>query len=368
MRLSYGGPAVSVPELAAALAHTGVDIGLWASDGSKPRDVLGDYSERITVLKGTLESALEAYPDVDVIHDNGIWLPHNHALAEIAHKRGIPRIVTTRGMLQPWALKHKGIKKRVAWMLYQKRDLNRARFLHATSDEECASLTRLDLGSDIVTIPNGVDIPDLTSCEAIESCVPKQESCKRQALFLSRLHPMKGLPLLIDAWAQVRPPEWRLAIAGPDEGGHRGEIEWKIREHGLGDVVTFLGPLGRHEKLEAFRRSELFVLPSHAESFGMVIAEALASGVPVLTTVHTPWKSIETAGCGWVTDVTEESLAEALRVATVLDRETLASMGKRGRFLVAENFSWPSVASRMCAVYRKIVESAVPPLTLQSPT
>ena len=334
--VAFGGPAVSVPELARALALSGIEIGLWAAANREPQRQGRLECERLTLLSGTLESALDAYPDIDVIHDNGLWRRHNHVLATLARKRGIPRIVSTRGMLQPWARKNKALKKRIAWELYQKSDLEHATVLHGTSEDESAELARLNLGPEIVTIPNGVEIPDLGSPAWGDAPRRDKPNAHRQALFLSRLHPMKGLPLLIDAWARVRPAGWILAIAGPDEDGHRQHVERMIHDYGLETVVTFLGPLDKRGKLEAFRDSEFFVLPSYAESFGMVIAEAFAAELPVLTTNRTPWGHIVSAGCGWIADVTETSMAETLSIVTSLDRDTLIMMGQKGRALVSE--------------------------------
>jgi glycosyltransferase involved in cell wall biosynthesis len=177
----------------------------------------------------------------------------------------------------------------------------------------------------------------------------------RVALFLGRIYPVKGLPMLIEAWARVRPHGWVLRIAGPDEAGHRREVERRVSAVGLNHVVDFRGPLEGHSKESAFAEADLFVLTSYSESFGMGIAEALAHGLPVLTTTGAPWPMLPKEGCGWWVDPTVDCVTEGLRQATSLNSESLREMGEKGRALVTAEFSWKSVAARMLTNYKKIV-------------
>ena len=168
----YGGPAVSVSRLAAAVARAGAKVALWAPDGSATTSrVVPRATGDLICLGGTLEEALATFGPADVIHDNGLWLPHNHRIATLARQRGIPRIVSVRGMLEPWALRHKRVKKAIAWHLYQHRDLLRAALLHATADSETAAVRALGVASPIVSIPNGADLPEL-SCELARAAEP----------------------------------------------------------------------------------------------------------------------------------------------------------------------------------------------------
>ena len=149
-------------------------------------------------MAGKLRQVVRSFRP-DIVHDNGIWLPHNHSLARLAAHYNLPRVVSVRGMLEPWALAHKRVKKKLAWLAYQKRDLNRAAALHATADSEAEVIANLGLLPRVVVLPNGVDIPAVA---ASHSRAPDQP---RTALFLSRIHPKKGLDRLIDAWNAVRP-------------------------------------------------------------------------------------------------------------------------------------------------------------------
>lgn len=354
--LAYGGPAFSVAGLAKALAIAGGEIGIWAPDGSAVTSSAIARQHGVHPLAGTLDSAIAAFGRPDVIHDNGLWLRHNHALARTARRLGIPRIVSTRGMLEPWALDHKRWKKRLAWLAYQRADLRSSARHHATSREEANNLARLGLRVPIAVIPNGVEIPDQSVLDAARA--QGEAGREKAALFLGRLYPVKGLPMLIEAWAQVRPEGWALRIAGPDEAGHRAELEGLISSHGLERTITFLGAVVSGQRTEVYAKADLFILTSHSESFGMAIGEALAHGLPIVTTTGAPWPMLANEKCGWRVTPTVAAIADALRIATAQDDETLKQMGARGRSFVAREFGWSAVGNAMIGLYRSAIADA----------
>ena len=347
---SYGGPAYSASRLASALAARGIRVGLWAPDQSAVTTTLIPSVSGIERLGGELASALGDFGTPDVIHDNGIWMPHNHRIAGTAAKLGLPRIVSTRGMLEPWAIGHKRLKKKVAWSLYQRRDLKRASVLHATNEQEAENLRVLGLCEQVVTIPNGIDLPGDMGVLGADGDVDSA----RTALFLGRLYPVKGLPLLIEAWNRVRPEGWKLVIAGPDEAGHKAGLVRAITDADLGGCISFAGEVEGARKDHLLRSASLFVLPTHSESFGMAIGEALSYGVPVLTTLAAPWPELSRDHCGWRVTDTVEGVTEGLRAATSLDAGTLAAMGASGRSLIASDFQWDAVAARFELLYARM--------------
>ena len=347
---AYGGPAYSVSRLALALAHAGAEVGLWASDQSATTTPLLSARPGVRCLVGGCAEAVAAFGKPDVLHDNGLWLRHNHGLAGLAARACVPRVVSTRGMLEPWALRHKCLKKAAAWWLYQRSDLRRAQLLHATAEQEAVNLEKLGLGVPVRTVPNGVDLPSRDGGGAARA----RDAEPRTALFVGRIYPVKGLLMLVEAWARVRPEGWRLKIAGPDEAGHRAAVERAVTSAGLRDVVSFSGPLDDEAKSAAYFAADLFVLPSHSESFAMVVVEALAHGLPVLTTTATPWSRLAERGCGWSVAATADGVALGLRQATALDSTTLRNMGGNGRAWVAADFGWAAVADRFLGVYEQI--------------
>jgi glycosyltransferase involved in cell wall biosynthesis len=356
---AYGGPAHSVSGLATALVSQGAQVGLWAPDGSAVTTPFIPAQSQVQRFTGTLVQALEHFGRADVIHDNGIWLPHNHQVAKLASERRIPRVVSTRGMLEPWSMNHKRWKKRIAWALYQRRDLQKAAVHHTTALPEAENVRRLNLGSPVCVIANGIHLPE-TAAQKSGTKESSASQC-RTALFVGRLYPVKGLPMLVKAWARVRPAGWKMKIVGPDEAGHRAEIEVQIKNAGLESVFEFTGELAGEAKEQAFRNADLFILPTHSENFGIAIGEALAHGLPVITTQGAPWELLQTERCGWWTPVNTEGIAQALAEATSFAPEILREMGARGRKVVAERFAWSAVAKQFIQLYEWVARGGAKP-------
>lgn len=280
----------------------------------------------------------------DLVHVHGLWMPKMHAACAAARGRGIPYVVSPHGMLQTWAFRHKAWKKRLPWWIYQRRDLQRAVLLHATSYQEADGIRHYRLGPDVAVIPNGLDIPPWQEHDL--------DGVPRTLTFLGRIHPVKGLANFIEAWALVRPSGWRCSLVGPSEEGHRADLERRIRSAGLDAAFAFHGAVDDAGKWACLRQSDILVLPSHSENFGLVVAEALACGVPAIATSGTPWRSLIEENCGWMCAPTVDGLAGALRDATRTDRAQLLQMGMRGRSMVERMFAWSTVCSQMVDTYR----------------
>lgn len=343
---SYGGPAVSVAGLAGALSEVGAQVGVWAPDGSAV--TLQGLAERgATLFDGGLRGAVERFGRPDVMHDNGIWLPHNHLVRRISESVVTNRVVSPRGMLDPWSRRQKKLKKLVAWIAYQKRDICAASQIHVTSGAELESVSALGLDLPVQCIPNGITIEPMPSRE--------KRSPFRTALFLGRLHPVKGLDILLSAWAKIRPLNWKLVIAGPGEDGYDSFLKREAGRLDIMDTVDFSGPVIGKEKQNMLCNADLFVLPSRSESFGMAIAEALGAGLPVLTTTSAPWPEIVSEGCGWRVELNEDDFTHALDVATTSNARCLTRMGIAGYNFVRRKFDWSNLAPLYLNMYEEAV-------------
>lgn len=239
-------------------------------------------------------------------------------------------------------------KKRLAMWLYQRRDLQRARFIHATSTMEADAIDRMGFSRACPVIPNGTEFPDPMQ--------PRTERATKTALFLSRIHPKKGLENLVRAWSEIRPPDWICRVVGPDPDGHWKSIEDLIRALKLESSFEYLPPVDGPAKWSMFAEADLFVLPSFSENFGLAIAEALACSLPVVTTKGTPWREIEEHRCGWWIEPNLSALEAALRSAFQTSHSQRLEMGARGRRLAEDRYSWKAVAQALATLYRSVVD------------
>ena len=321
----------------------------------------------------------------DVVHVHSNWTFPVWWGCWCARRAGKKLVMSPQGCLDPVRLRHSAWKKRlVGWM--DRYFLRRADAIHATSEAEKGWVERwmeklkAESGKrkrkggwgPVVVIPNGVEAAAFAEIGDREAISRRWPECrgKRVALFLSRIHPLKGLGMLMDAWAEIPHAGWQLLVIGADEAGHEAEIKARVESRGLTGAVTFGGPRYGDEKVAVMQAADLFVLPTHSENFGIVVAEALACGVPVITTKGTPWGGIlgedgsnapDGAGsngrCGWWEDVGVDPLARALEEAMSLTDEERRAMGENGRRLVEAKYPWPRIAGEMEKVYEKCVKA-----------
>lgn len=374
---SAGGPSRTVVQLTDALAsHPDVDVTLLSQTlagepavasrvNAVDRRMPASSSPRAIRFALPIRQALgntlrERRPSV--VHSHGLWNPANHWASRAARRHGIPLVVHPRGMLEPWALRHKAWKKRIGMALFQRQDLETASALIATSPMEYENIRKLGLRQPIALIPNGVAMASLRDVEHEPN---RHRERTRSVLFLSRVHPIKGLLNLVQAWSRLAPRNWRLRIAGPNEGGHLDEVMARARQLGIHESVDYLGEVDGEQKAATYRDADLFVLPTFSENFGVVVAEALAHGVPVITTRGAPWADLETERCGWWIDIGVDPLLEALRAATALSDDERRAMGARGRGYV-RRYDWEAVARDTIAVYSWLTGTGARPSCVKS--
>jgi len=275
-----------------------------------------------------------------VVHNHGVWVPTVLASARSAIEHGAHLVISPHGMLRAPALRKSRLKKRVVWQTLLRRQLVTANAIQATSSTEVDDLRRLLPGYEPVLVPLGIVPPT----EAQEPTKHSRDVCT--AGYLGRILPLKNLDVLLRAWAAVRPPRWRLRIAGPGEPSYLRELQSLVDALGIVESVS-LERAVPHECLGDFFASlDLFILPSRSEAFSLTVGEALAAGVPAITTTAAPWAGVVPQGCGWCVEPDQPALELAIRQATGNRREALLTMGNRGAAWVRREYSWHNIAER----------------------
>lgn len=358
------GPSYSVPRLCESLAARGHEVGLscLAARGEIPGVALDLHPQwpilgRFAISTSHARALRGKAGRVDIVHNHSLWSMVNVAAGWAVPGKHAKLVTSPRGTLSPWALSRSKWIKRLLWPL-QRRALTRADLLHATSEVEYGEIRALGFTSPVVIVPNGIDLPILPVLRPL-----KAGSAERTLLFLSRIHPTKGIDRLLQAWQtlQHQYPEWHLVVAGWGEPAHVRVLAELAAMLGL-QRVDFPGPLYGEDKSQAYFDADLFVLPTHSENFGMVVAEALAHGCPAVVSRGAPWAGLETERCGWWVEHDVPHLTAALATAMSLPADQLAMMGRNGRAWMERDFSWDSVAQRMEAAYRWLIEGGAPPV------
>ncbi len=302
----------------------------------------------------------------DVVHVHGIWTFPTVAARKWACRHSRPYIVTIHGMLEPWALKNARWKKVLAGALFEDAALQRANCLHVNTDAELQSIRAYGLRNPVCVIPNGVDLPDHPS-NAPAPWAGKINRDTKVLLYLGRLHPKKGLPHLLSAWAELRRTkpikhgEWHLAVAGWDQAGHESQLQAQVKAAGMNDSVHFLGPLYGEAKAAAYHCADAFVLPSFSEGLPMAVLEAWAYGLPVLMTPQCNLPGGFAANAALSIQPTVESITEGLVELCNMNAAECREMGQRGRNLVVDHFSWSKVAASLNGVYQWAVGAGPKP-------
>ncbi|MGO9312921.1 MAG: glycosyltransferase [Syntrophobacteraceae bacterium] len=348
------GPSYSVVRLCESLITQGLEVTLAALDWGplpSPPPFLKTFSLGLGPRRlGRSPAMLNWLADhahsrtIDLIHNHSLWMMPNVYPGRVARKYDVPLVVSPRGTLSKWAFKSGARVKRVFWPLVQKPALAATACFHATAESEFEDIRRMGFRQPACVIPNGIDIPP-----------PKlrPHTDARTLLFLGRIHPVKGVDMLLRAWAAVEPrfPEWELRIAGPNNNGYLPKMQSLAEELGLKRVV-FCGPLYGDTKQAAYREAELFVLPTHSENFGITVAESLAAGTPAIVTKGAPWSSLERNRAGWWIDIGVDPLVACLEEAMSQSRSELINRGRFGREWMVRDYSWARIGQMTHLTYR----------------
>lgn len=285
----------------------------------------------------------------DLVHVNCCWMPCCALTQKWAQKKNYKVILTPHGMLEPWIIKrHYWTKKVPALLLYQKAAIKNADCIHATAESEKRNILKLGYNEKVEIIANGIDVDNIK--------IKNNWKRNKNILFLSRIHVKKGIEFLLEAVSllKLQLKGYTITIAGEGDQTYISSLKSKALELGIDKMVNFCGGVYGEKKWELYRKADVFVLPTYSENFGIVIAESLACGTPVITTIGTPWESLNSNKCGWCTAIGTQPLKEALLSFLDLSENILQEYGLRGRRLIEKSFSIKIVANQFLQLYNKL--------------
>lgn len=289
----------------------------------------------------------------DVFHTNSCWTPISALSAMWAHDAGYMVVYTPHGMLEPYSIaRHYWTKKLPVILLFQRKGIKVCDLIHSTAKTERDNLLRLGWNDRIYVIPNCVQIDDIE--------IKQTWKRNKKILFLSRVHPKKGVNFMIEAIAKLKDDfaGYTITIAGPGDEAYIQELKALAKRHGVAEMCDFIGPVYDKDKWSLYREADLFVLPTWSENFGIVVLEALACGTPVITTVGTPWAELNNKKCGWCTEIGTDPTKEAFVKFLACSERELERMGKNGRQLVEQKYTSKAVAGQFVNMYKKLIEKS----------
>ncbi len=359
----YGGLSTAVPRLGLSLAEVGYQCSLAAfcapGEAFRPEGYTDAQlsfwptSRRQWFQSATLRqqfaSTLRA---ADGVHIHGLWEMSTAVASRQSRREHRPYVLSAHGMLEPWALANKALKKKLYAALLERAHVREAACLHALTEAEARQYREFGARGPIAVVPNAVEVPAGQSSQLFLDAFPHLRG-KRLVLFLGRLHPKKGLDLLAEAWLRVgrEHPEAVLVLAGPDSEETQAKLEARLAGEIAAGRVIFTGMLSGPMKWSALAAAECFVLPSFSEGLSMSVLEAMGAGVPVLITHACHMPEVTAAGAGWEVDTRAEPLADALHGILSQTTEVNRATGERGAQLVAARYSPARVAEQMAALY-----------------
>jgi glycosyltransferase involved in cell wall biosynthesis len=357
------GPSYSVTRLCESLIATGADVRLaaldWAPMPNPPEYLksfpLGWGPRRLGVaprMRRWLETEA-ASGQIDIIHNHGLWMMPNVYSGRACRNGNCRLMVSPRGTVSRWAFGRNRLQKEIFWRLLQRPAVAGAACFHATAESEFDDIRQLGFKQPVCILPNGIDLPPLEQ---------NPNGGRRQLLFLGRIHPVKGVDVLLRAWQAVehRFPDWELHVAGPDDGGYLAAMQALAAQLRL-ERLVFRGPLFGDEKWRAYRQASLFVLPTHSENFGMTVAEALAAGTPAIVTKGAPWAGLAEQGAGWWIEIGIDPLVASFEQALAASPQRLGEMGRAGHEWMKRDFSWDRIGAQFLATYLWLINGGEPP-------
>lgn len=364
-----GGPSEVIPNLCASLVENGCNVTLATVDGphSEATKVASRNGVNLISFKEKYFSTIRYTPGLkaflksnvgnfDIVHNHGHWLYPNWIGCKYAKKANVPLVTTPHGTLVPGMLAKSSLKKRISWGVFDHDIVRYANKIHALSEAEKIGMEgRLRSANlnKVVVIPNGTYIPDQRSCRSFYETynVPNN---KKILLFLSRVHPIKGIFDLVAVWKELSKQfsDWQLVIVGPSSESDKVKLNGLVADMA---TISFLGPLYGDDKLSVFSSASAFVLPSYAEGLPTAILEAAANKLPVVCSEECNFPELNLRNGSVVFSAGESSLKIALEKFLELNEFEKREIGENAYKFISQCFSWDRVAKDWIQVYREIL-------------
>ena len=380
----FGGPIFSLHNLNKMLVKKGVEVSVYTTNVGLDRRVPVNQEVNVDQVKvtyftftrffeflgargwqcslpmtGALKRTLRIF---DIVYIVSIW---NYPVACAAHycrEYKKPYIISPRGLLYPYATGKKSWKKWPYYQLITKKDLHGAKAIHYTTQDEAQKChLPLCLKNRAVVIPHGINLSefgDLPGKDKLRQRYPVLKD-KKVILFLSRINWKKGLDILVKAYSILAKEQdsIHLLIVGNDDGGYIRKVKRWVKEYGIEQRVTFTGILTGKEKLEAYAASDIFVLPSYSENFGIAVIEAMACGMPVVISNKVGiYREIEENRAGIVVDTDTESLYKGINLL-IKNPELKTEIATNGRRFVQERYDINKVTDMMIQFYNEVIKN-----------
>ena len=367
LRLVDGGVVRAVLDITSALAGRGKNVILLHTEGTDCPPAsshvqtmqTGPFDKApIRFSQQRLESLKQHIEDADVLHLHTPWEPANIQLAKLAYSCGTPYIISVHGMLDDWVMKTSAMKKKLFLLLGGRRMFNRASAVHCTAEAEASQVKKRIPKATIIVAPyvfNPEEYLHPPPTSDPDKYWPVRGPMLPTVLFLSRIHPKKGVDRFIRAAGVVcKTHDARFIIAGSGEVEYERELRLLVEEEGIQNNVEFVGFVGGDRKTSLYRVADIFAVPTSQENFGIVFPEAMACGVPVITTRGVDiWPELEGSGGAQIIQEDVQSTANAIK--HLLDNAELRNqMGAKGRQWVDHTFSGDAVVNRYIELYRSV--------------
>lgn len=374
-RESYGLGAISMG-LAKAQLELGEDVYIWSGDSLDdviwasenykiPRERLQGFPSAIPPFNISAKEYFAAHKfNFDIVHQHSLWT-FQSIITTILRSRGAKTSIAAHGTLSEYALNKSKLKKDIALQLFEKENLQKSQVLHATSELEIEDFKRLNLKNPIAYIENGIGSQFINKkgdgkLFKEKYNIPKD---KKVLLYLSRITPKKGLDMLLRAIFEMRNDflDWILVIVGNDEFNYQAEVEKMIEDLKLSDFIYIIEPQIGEAKFNAFEASDFFILPSYSEGAPMVVVDALAYGLPVITTKSSSWKDLEEYKCGYWVDINKDAIKQSLLRMVALSDNHLFEYGENAKKLVINKYLWDEISKKTILLYNWMINKDLKP-------